>query len=67
MQNSQPPLKVLNGWHHLAETLHLGEDINKWLVVIKSLENLVGKGFLDVVYSLLLSGSCSLNWIFSCF
>ena len=54
MKDTKSSFKVLNLRHHLGKRLHLGEDVNKWLGVIESCQNLFGQCLLDVINGLFL-------------
>lgn len=62
MKDAESSFKVLNSWHHFWQTLHFWEYINKWLIVIKSCQNLLSESLLNVCHSFFLCCSyCQLR------
>ena len=49
LHDTKSSLHIVNLWLHSFDSFHLSGNFNKWLSIIKSLEDSGGKGFLDVL------------------
>merc|ERR1711998_646293 len=49
LHNTKSSFHIINLWLHTLNSLHLSSDLNKWLSIIKSLEDSSGECLLDVL------------------
>ena len=66
MQDIQASFKILYGWHHLGEGLHLREHVDQGLRVVKPREYLLGQRLLNIVHGFLLCLGGGNGWVLLC-
>ena len=66
MQDSKSLFKILDGWHHLRERLHLREHVDQGLRVVKPREYLLGQRLLNIVHGFLLCLRGGNGWVLLC-